>query len=96
VYRRFCDGCVQAMREARRHGDTICTLVEIAGTRSNFPCFMQTPVHKVLHRLRKRLLMEKKDEEVEEQVLHIVKTACDHSGTRYYDYAQQLQRGIAA
>jgi len=96
VYRRFCDGCVQAMREARHHGDTICTLVEIAGTRSNFPCFMQTPVHKVLHRLRKRLLMEKKDEEVEEQVLHIVKTACDHSGTRYYDYAQQLQRGIAA
>ena len=54
--------------QARRCGETICALVEIAGTRSNFPCFVQTPVTKVLAKLRKRLLMHKAENDVDAEV----------------------------
>jgi len=96
VYEQFCRGCVAAMQAARAHGETICTLVEVAGTRSTYPCFLQTPVTKVLPKLRKRLLMHKTDAEVEGEVMRLIRVAHDHPGTRYYDKAQKMQRGIAA
>ena len=52
TYAKYCEGCVAAMRAARRCGETICTMVEIAGTRGNFPCFLHTPVEHVSRRRR--------------------------------------------
>ena len=43
AYNAFCTSCVENLRAARAHGETICTLVEIVGTNSVFPCFQVPP-----------------------------------------------------
>ena len=39
TYKAFCTSCVANLRAARSHGEAICTLVEVVGTNSVFPCF---------------------------------------------------------
>jgi len=95
TYARFCEGCVRAMKAARANGNSICTLVEITGTRSRLPCFLQTPIAQVLPKLRKRLMMDKPESQLEAEVLRLVRSANMHKGTMYYDKAQRMQRGIA-
>ena len=94
VYTKYCAGCVAAMKAARQQGEAICTMVEITGTRSNFPCFMHAPVEQIVPRLRERLLMHKADDEVEAETMRLLKTAHMNKGTLYYDKAQKMQRGI--
>ena len=43
VFEKFCTQCVANLREARKHGETLCTLVEVVGTNSVFPCFQVFP-----------------------------------------------------
>ena len=57
VYNKFCDACVAAMVACRSHGETICTMIEIVGTRSVFPCFGVFSLAHVISTLRKRLFM---------------------------------------
>ena len=42
----YCTSCVKAMQAAHEHGEAICTLVEITGARSHFPCFEHMPVER--------------------------------------------------
>ena len=43
AYQKYCASCVANLKAARAHGQTICTLVEIVGTNSVFPCFQAHP-----------------------------------------------------
>lgn len=42
--RYFVDAVFQGYREARRHVETMVTLMEIMAFRSKFPCFVKDPV----------------------------------------------------
>lgn len=95
VYKAFCTSCVANLRAARSHGEAICTLIEVVGTNSVFPCFQVVPVAKVAPRLRERLCLDIPDVDFEAEAMRIVNSAANHKGTSYYDKAQNLQRGIA-
>lgn len=95
VYARYCEGVVEAMVAARRHADVLCTLVEISGTKSNFPCFKQTAVAKVVSRLRRRLFADRSEEELRRAFPKVIEEARENRGTHYYDYFQRLQQGYA-
>lgn len=95
VFEKFCAQCVANLREARKHGETICTLVEVVGTNSVFPCFQVVPVSKVMPRLRERLYLGRSDADFETEAMKMVKGAAMHWGSRKYDYFQNMQRGIA-
>jgi len=95
AYQAFCASCVANLRAARSHGEAICTLVEVVGTNSVFPCFQVVPVAKVAPRLRERLCLDLPDAEFEAEAMRIVSSAANHKGTTYYDKAQNMQRGIA-
>jgi phosphatidylinositol 4-kinase len=95
VYQRYCKGCTEAMVAAHQHADVMLTMVEIAGTRSMFPCFHQTPLAKVVSRMRKRLYVGKTDEQVRAEFPKVIEHAREHKGTYYYDYFQKKQQGYA-
>ncbi|EOD13269.1 phosphatidylinositol-4-kinase [Emiliania huxleyi CCMP1516] len=94
-YEAYAQGCVEAMVAAHRHADVILTMVEIAGTGSRYPCFQQTPLRKVLARLRKRLYVGHTEAQVRDEFKRVIETAREHKGTYYYDYFQKLQQGYA-
>ena len=95
VYQQYCKGCVEAMVAARANADIICTMVEISGTKSNFPCFKQTHVTKVVQALRKRLYADKSEEVLRRDFPKKIEVAREHKGTYYYDYFQKKQQGYA-
>jgi phosphatidylinositol 4-kinase len=95
TYQAYCEGCTEAMLAAHRHADVILAMVEISGTRSKFPCFGQTPLPKVLARMRKRLFVSKSEETVRAEFGKLIETAREHKGTYYYDYFQKKQQGYA-
>lgn len=95
VYQRYCKGCTEAMVAAHQHADVLLTLVEIAGTRSTFPCFHQTSLSKVMSRMRKRLYVGKTDEQIRSEFPKVIEHAREHKGTYYYDYFQKKQQGYA-
>ncbi len=69
--------------------------MEIMGTRSNLPCFVQTPVRKVIPRLRKRLLMHTSRERFDVEAMRIVSSARVSRGSTRYDKFQKLLQGYA-
>ncbi len=95
VYERYCQACIEAMVLAHDHAATICTMVEIVGTGSRFPCFQQTHVRHVIPRLKKRLFMDLSRDAVPGAFRKVIDHAAGHWGSRYYDWFQNLQRGIA-
>jgi len=95
VYEAYCQQCVDAMLASYDHAETICTMVEIVGTHSRFPCFQQTNVKHVIPRLRKRLFSDLSREQVAAAFRAKIDQAASHWGSRKYDWFQNLQRGIA-
>lgn len=95
AYQRYCTGCVEAMVAAHEHADVILTMVEIAGTRSKFPCFQKVPLAKVVSRLRKRLFVGKTAEQIRADFPKVIEHAREHRGTYAYDYFQKMQQGYA-
>ncbi len=91
----YCTSCVKAMQAAHEHGEAICTLVEITGARSHFPCFEHMPVERIIPRLRERLFLNRKADQVEAETRRVIEVAREHKGTRYYDYFQNKQQGYA-
>ena len=91
----YCTSCVKAMQAAHEHGEAICTLVEITGARSHFPCFEHMPVERIIPRLRDRLFLHRKADQVEAETRRVIEVAREHKGTRYYDYFQNKQQGYA-
>ena len=90
-----CTDLSQALRAARAHGDVLCALVEIMGTKSSLPCFVQTPVRKVVARLRMRLLMHIPDERFDAAARRIVRAARVSRGSTRYDKFQRMLQGYA-
>ena len=95
VYEQYCKACIEAMVLAHDHAATICTIVEIVGTGSCFPCFKQTHVSKVIPRLKKRLFVDLPREQVPAAFRTVIDKAAGHWGSRNYDWFQNKQRGIA-
>jgi hypothetical protein len=95
TFTRFCECCIAAFKASHAHAQTILTIVEVVGTRSVFPCFQNCPVHKVLPRLAKRLMVDKPATAVEDAFRRIVFKAAGHWGSRQYDWCQNMQQGIA-
>ena len=91
----YCTSCVKAMQAAHEHGEAICTLVEITGARSHFPCFEHMPVERIIPKLRERLFLHRKADQVEAETRRVIEVAREHKGTRYYDYFQNKQQGYA-
>ena len=86
---------IPATKAAHEHGEAICTLVEITGARSHFPCFEHMPVERIIPRLRDRLFLHRKADQVEAETRRVIEVAREHKGTRYYDYFQNKQQGYA-
>jgi len=95
AYKTYCQACIDAMLRAHDNAETICTMVEIVGTHSNFPCFVQTNVKHVIPKLRKRLFMTLPRDAVAAEFQKVIDKAAGHWGSRNYDWFQNLQRGIA-
>ncbi|KAL1524325.1 hypothetical protein AB1Y20_019225 [Prymnesium parvum] len=95
VYAKFCDSCIKAMVASRTHGETICTMIEIVGTRSVFPCFGVFSLKHVVKKLRERLFMHLEVSEVDAAFRKKIALTSGHWGSRWYDKFQNLQRGIA-
>jgi len=95
VYEQYCQACVAAMKESHKHAAVICTMVEIVGTRSQFPCFKQTHIDRVMPALQKRLFMGTPAENVEAEVRKMIHKTAGHWGSRRYDWFQNKQQGIA-
>jgi len=95
IYEQFCQACVAAIKASHAHAAVICTMVEIVGTRSQFPCFKQTHIDKVMPALRKRLFMDTPAENVEAEFRNVINKTAGHWGSRRYDWFQNKQQGIA-
>ena len=96
VYEKFCAACCAAMAASHAHAATICSMVEIVGTRSSFPCFQVFPVQKVIPKLRKRLMMDLPASAVPTEFRKIIdQKAAGHWGSRWYDKFQAKLAGYA-
>ena len=96
VFKKYCDGCVAAILAAFEKRDTIVAMVEIVGQRSNFPCFLNAPVGKIIQRLKQRLFFGKTKDQVEADFRKLILTkAAGHWGSRRYDWFQNKQQGYA-
>ncbi|KAL3914830.1 MAG: hypothetical protein SGPRY_007482 [Prymnesium sp.] len=95
IYDKFCDACTKAMVACREHGETICTMIEIVGTHSVFPCFGVVSLKQVIKGLQKRLFMHLEVKDVDAAFRKTIQLTAGHWGSRWYDKFQHMQRGIA-
>jgi phosphatidylinositol 4-kinase len=97
LFKYYCDLCVQGALAARKHADTIYTLVEVMSLHSKMPCFAgnASTTAVALAGLRERLFLTTPEEKVEPAILHMIERAYDHFGTTKYDQFQVYSNGIA-
>lgn len=93
-FQYFSDLCVQGALAARKHGETIYTLVEVMSLHSKLPCFVGNPASH-LSGLRDRLLLNVPEEKVAPMIRSMIDRAYDHFGTKQYDQFQVYSNGIA-
>uniref|UniRef100_K3WPJ9 1-phosphatidylinositol 4-kinase n=1 Tax=Globisporangium ultimum (strain ATCC 200006 / CBS 805.95 / DAOM BR144) TaxID=431595 RepID=K3WPJ9_GLOUD len=93
-FKYFTELCVQGARAARKHAETIYTLVEVMSLHSKLPCFTGNPAAH-LAGLRERLFLNVPEEKVEPLILSMIERSYDHFGTNKYDQFQVYSNGIA-
>lgn len=90
----FTDLCVQGALAARKHGETIYTLVEIMSYHSKLPCFVGG-AGGPLAGLKDRLFLNMPEKKVPSTIQLMVQRSYDHFGTTKYDQFQTFSNGIA-
>ncbi|ETV70846.1 hypothetical protein H257_13626 [Aphanomyces astaci] len=93
-FKTFTDLCIQAAVAARRHGETLYTLVEVMSFHSKLPCFSGN-VTATLQAFRDRLFLNVPEDKVGRVVEGLIHKAFDNFGTAKYDQFQEYSNGIA-
>ncbi|RHY86264.1 hypothetical protein DYB35_003906 [Aphanomyces astaci] len=93
-FKTFTDLCIQAAVAARRHGETLYTLVEVMSFHSKLPCFSGN-VTATLQAFRDRLFLNVPEDKVGRVVEGLIGKAFDNFGTAKYDQFQEYSNGIA-
>ncbi|TMW55171.1 hypothetical protein Poli38472_013933 [Pythium oligandrum] len=93
-FKYFSGLCVKGALAARKHAETIYSLVEVMSFHSKLPCFL-TNTAAALAALRERLFLNMPEERVEPTILSMIERAYDHFGTNKYDQFQVYTNGIA-
>lgn len=93
-FQYFTDLCVQGALAARKHAETIYTLVEVMSYHSKLPCFVGGAAGP-LSGLKDRLFLNIPDKKVAPTIQSMVQRAYDHFGTNKYDQFQTFSNGIA-
>ncbi|KAG7379398.1 Phosphatidylinositol 4-kinase beta [Phytophthora boehmeriae] len=93
-FQYFIDLCVQGALAARKHAETIYTLVEVMSYHSKLPCFA-AGVAGPLSGLRERLFLNMPEKKVASTIQNMVLRSYDHFGTNKYDQFQTFSNGIA-
>ncbi len=85
-WKDFVTMMTEGLRAARKHKDTLISLVEIMGYKSNFPCFQQPGggVNRVIRELEARLLPSIHDDDLYISVKKMTDNSLDHKGTLFY------------
>ncbi|KAF1331972.1 Phosphatidylinositol 3 and 4-kinase-like protein, partial [Globisporangium splendens] len=91
-FKYFSELCVQGARAARKHAETIYTLVEVMSLHSKLPCFTGNPATH-LAGLHERLFLNVPEEKVEPLILSMIERSYDHFGTNKYDQFQATRTG---
>ncbi|KAJ0407683.1 hypothetical protein ATCC90586_001865 [Pythium insidiosum] len=93
-FQYFSDLCVRGALAARKHADTILTLVEVMSFHSKLPCFAAN-ASVALAGLRERLFLTIPEDKVAATIVHMIERSYDHFGTNKYDQFQVYSNGIA-
>ncbi|RLN66625.1 hypothetical protein BBJ29_003862 [Phytophthora kernoviae] len=93
-FQYFIDLCVQGALAARKHAETIYTLVEVMSYNSKLPCFA-AGVAGPLSGLRERLFLNMPEKKIASTIQSMVQRSYDHFGTNKYDQFQTFSNGIA-
>ncbi|ETM42778.1 hypothetical protein L914_11633, partial [Phytophthora nicotianae] len=93
-FQYFTDLCVQGALAARKHAETIYTLVEVMSYHSKLPCFVGGAAGP-LSGLKDRLFLNISEKKVAPTIQSMVQRAYDHFGTNKYDQFQTFSNGIA-
>ncbi|KAH7482323.1 Phosphatidylinositol 4-kinase [Phytophthora ramorum] len=93
-FQYFIDLCVQGALAARKHAETIYTLVEVMSYHSKLPCFVGGAAGP-LSGLKDRLFLNMPEKKVAPTIQSMVQRAYDHFGTNKYDQFQVFSNGIA-
>ncbi|KAG2997400.1 hypothetical protein PC121_g20589 [Phytophthora cactorum] len=93
-FQYFTDLCVQGALAARKHAETIYTLVEVMSYHSKLPCFVGGAAGP-LSGLKERLFLNMSEKKVAPTIQNMVQRAYDHFGTNKYDQFQTFSNGIA-
>lgn len=93
-FKVFSDLCVEGALAARKHAETIYTLVEVMSLHSKLPCFTGNPATH-LAGLRERLFLNVAEEKVAPMIVSMIERSYDHFGTNKYDQFQVYSNGIA-
>ncbi|KAG7376840.1 Phosphatidylinositol 4-kinase beta [Phytophthora pseudosyringae] len=93
-FQYFTDLCVQGALAARKHAETIYTLVEVMSYHSKLPCFVGGAAGP-LSGLKDRLFLNMQEKKVAPTIQSMVQRAYDHFGTTKYDQFQTFSNGIA-
>ncbi|DBA02906.1 TPA: hypothetical protein N0F65_005933 [Lagenidium giganteum] len=93
-FKYFSNMCVRGALAARKHAETIYTLVEVMSLHSKLPCFA-TNAAAALSGLRERLFLNMPEDKVEPTIIQMIERSYDHFGTNKYDQFQVYSNGIA-
>jgi len=95
-WKRFNDLIVEGLLEARKHIDTLVTLVEITGYKSKLPCFNQPGggTARVVRELRQRLMLNLNDSQAEKRMRKLTAKAANSTGTKIYERFQKFSNGL--
>jgi len=96
-WRDYISMMADGLKAARHHKDTLISLVEIMGYKSNFPCFQQPGggVNRVIRELERRLLPSIHDDDIHLAVTKMTQNSLDNRGTLFYESFQQWSNGIS-
>ncbi|ETV90962.1 hypothetical protein H310_14306 [Aphanomyces invadans] len=93
-FKTFTELCIQAALAARRHGDTLYTLVEVMSLHSKLPCFNGNTAT-TLSAYRDRLFLNVAEDRVPAVVHGLIEKSLGSFGTAKYDQFQEYSNGIA-
>lgn len=88
---------VDGLLEARKHADTMLTLIDIMGYKSKLPCFNQPGggTARVVRELKSRLMLSLDDKKAEKKMRLLAKKAENNRGTIFYEWFQKKTNGLA-
>jgi phosphatidylinositol 4-kinase B len=91
-YEEYVSRCIMALKEARRHAEQMCVLMETMSYKSNYPAFRYNS--NAIAEFRARLLLHTPDSELRREVEGLISKSFNHGGTSLYDRFQLQTNGI--